>query len=119
MQRNIFGFLLALFLALPAFCQPAALGDIDAYIQRAMQTFDVPGVAVAVVKGGQVVLAKGYGVRKLGESAGVDAYTLFGIGSDTKAFTTASLGILVDEGNSPGTIAWWTVCPASRCTTRM
>jgi len=90
--------LLALCLALPAFCQPAALGDLDDYIRRAMQTFDVPGVAVAVVKDGQLVLAKGYGVRKLGENAGVDSHTLFGIGSNTKAFTAASLGILVDEG---------------------
>src|SRR5580704_4793636 len=98
MQRNIFRFLLALFLALPLFSQPAALGDLDDYIQRAMRTFDVPGVAVAIVKDGQLVLAKGYGVRKLGESASVDARTLFGIGSNTKAFTTASLGILVDEG---------------------
>lgn len=90
--------LLAFFLSFPVFSQPAALADIDGYIERAMQTFDVPGVAVAVVKDGQVVLAKGYGVRKLGESATVDAHTLFGIGSNTKAFTTASLAILVDEG---------------------
>jgi CubicO group peptidase (beta-lactamase class C family) len=90
--------LLALFLALPAFCQPAALGDLDDYILHAMQTFDVPGVGVAVVKDGEVVFAKGYGVRKLGETTSVDSHTLFGIGSNTKAFTTASLGILVDEG---------------------
>jgi len=87
--------LLALFLALPAFSQPA---DLDNYILQAMKAFNVPGVGVAVVKDGQVVFAKGYGVRKLGESTPVDAHTLFGIGSNTKAFTTASLGILVDEG---------------------
>lgn len=87
--------LLALFLALPAFCQTA---DLDDYILQAMKTFNVPGVGVAVVKDGAVVFAKGYGVRKLGESTPVDAHTLFGIGSNTKAFTTASLGILVDEG---------------------
>ena len=110
--------LLALFLAFPAFCQPAALADLDDYIQRAMKTFDVPGVAVAVVKDGQVVLSKGYGVRKLGESASVDAHTLFGIGSNTKAFTTASIGILVDEGKLTWDDQWWTVCPASRCMTR-
>jgi hypothetical protein len=44
--------LLALFLALPAFSQPAAQGDLDDYILRAMKTFDVPGVGVAVVKDG-------------------------------------------------------------------
>jgi CubicO group peptidase (beta-lactamase class C family) len=70
-------FVLALFLAFPAFCQPP---DLDDYIQQAMKTFDVPGVGVAVVKDG-AVFAKGYCMRKLGESAAVDSRTLFGIGS--------------------------------------
>jgi CubicO group peptidase (beta-lactamase class C family) len=55
-------------------------------------------MAVAVVKDGQVVLAKGYGVRKLGEKAAVDARTLFGIASNTKVFTATALGLLVEEG---------------------
>jgi CubicO group peptidase (beta-lactamase class C family) len=55
-------------------------------------------MAVAVVKDGQVILAKGYGVRKLGETAPVDARTLFGIASNTKAFTATALGLLVEEG---------------------
>ena len=63
-----------------------------------MRTFDVPGVAVAIVKDDAVVLAKGYGVRKLGEPAPVDARTLFGIASNTKAFTATALGLLVEEG---------------------
>jgi CubicO group peptidase (beta-lactamase class C family) len=63
-----------------------------------MKTFDVPGVAVAVVHNGEVALAKGYGVRRMGEPAAVDAHTLFGIASNSKAFTAASLAILVDEG---------------------
>jgi CubicO group peptidase (beta-lactamase class C family) len=63
-----------------------------------MKTFGVPGMAVAVVKDGQVVLAKGYGVRKLGEPTPVDAQTLFGIASNTKAFTATALGLLVEEG---------------------
>jgi CubicO group peptidase (beta-lactamase class C family) len=67
-----------------------------------MRAFDVPGVAVAVVKNGDVILSKGYGVRKMGEPARVDEHTLFGIGSNTKAFTTAALAMLVDEGK----IAW-------------
>jgi CubicO group peptidase (beta-lactamase class C family) len=72
--------------------------DVDAYVQRAMTAFDVPGVAVAIVKDGHVVLARGYGVRKRGETAAVDAKTLFGIASNTKAFTATALGVLVDEG---------------------
>jgi len=70
----------------------------DAYVAKLMKTFEVPGMAVAVVKDGQVVLAKGYGVRKLGEPAPVDAQTLFGIASNTKVFTAAALGLLVEEG---------------------
>jgi len=70
----------------------------DALVARAMKTFEVPGMAIAVVKDGQVVLAKGYGIRKLGEPTPVDAKTLFGIASNTKAFTATALGLLVEEG---------------------
>jgi CubicO group peptidase (beta-lactamase class C family) len=84
-------------LALPAFAQSLPR-DLDAYVVRAMQTFEVPGLAVAVVKDGRLVFAKGYGVKKLGDPAQVDENTLFGIGSNTKAFTAATLASLVDEG---------------------
>ena len=66
-------------------------------MERARKEFDVPGIAVAIVKDGDVVLAKGYGVRKLGEPAPVTAQSLFRIASNTKAFTTAALAMLVDE----------------------
>lgn len=76
----------------------AAQSNLDQVVERARQEFEVPGIAVAVVKDGKVVLAKGYGVRKLGESAPVTAQSLFRIASNTKAFTTATLAMLVDEG---------------------
>ena len=63
-----------------------------------MTAFEVPGLALAIVKDGKVIVAKGYGVRKLGEATPVDARTLFGIASNTKAFTATALGILVDQG---------------------
>jgi CubicO group peptidase (beta-lactamase class C family) len=72
--------------------------DLDAYVARVMKTFDVPGISLAIVKDGRVVVAKGYGVRKLGESAPVDEKTLFGIASNTKVFTATALGLLVEEG---------------------
>jgi len=78
--------------------QSAPLADLDAYVARAAKTFEVPGMAVAVVKDGKVLAAKGYGVRKLGEATPVDEHTMFGIGSNTKAFTTAALAGLVDAG---------------------
>jgi CubicO group peptidase (beta-lactamase class C family) len=72
--------------------------DLDAYVARSMQTFTVPGMAVAIVKDGKIITAKGYGLRKVGEPTPVDENTLFGIGSNTKAFTTAALATLIDEG---------------------
>jgi CubicO group peptidase (beta-lactamase class C family) len=72
--------------------------DLDAYVESVQKEFEVPGIALAIVKDGKVVVAKGYGVRKLGESARVDDRTLFGIASNTKAFTGTALGILVEEG---------------------
>jgi CubicO group peptidase (beta-lactamase class C family) len=96
-SRGILFAVLFLAVALPAFTQSVP-PDIDAYVSRAMKTFEVPGLAVAVVKDDKVIFAKGYGVKKLGESAPVDENTLFGIGSNTKAFTAATIASLVDEG---------------------
>ncbi len=72
--------------------------ELDTYIARVMTTFQVPGMSVTIVKDGRVVKSQGYGVRKLGEAAPVDQRTLFGIASNTKAFTATALGILVEEG---------------------
>ena len=71
---------------------------MDAAVARTLKAFDVPGMAVAVVKDGQVVLSKGYGVSSLATKAPMDANTLFGIASNTKAFTSAALGLLVEAG---------------------
>jgi CubicO group peptidase (beta-lactamase class C family) len=80
------------------FAQTAPPPDLDSYVANSMKTFEVPGMAVAIVKDGKVVIAKGYGVRKLGDPTPVDDHTMFAIGSNTKAFTTAALATLVDEG---------------------
>jgi len=55
-------------------------------------------MAVAIIKDGKVIHSKGYGVRSLKTKEKVDANTLFGVASNTKAFTAASMGMLVDEG---------------------
>jgi CubicO group peptidase (beta-lactamase class C family) len=70
----------------------------DAYVASVLKTFTVPGVAIAIVKDGRVVLARGYGVRRLGDPAPVDAQTQFGIASNTKVFTATALALLVEEG---------------------
>lgn len=77
---------------------PDPLQGLDAYVQKVMAQWQVPGLAIAVVKDGKVVLAKGYGVRELGKPGPVDADTLFDIASNTKAFTAAALGTLVASG---------------------
>lgn len=93
---------ICLLFAFAASAQSAPPADLDAWVARSMKTFDVPGLSLAIVKDGKVVIAKGYGVRKLGESIPVDENTMFAIGSNTKAFTTACLAMLVDQGR----IAW-------------
>lgn len=82
--------------------QPSVLADIDVYIEEGMATWSIPGLAIAIVHNDEIVLARGYGVRKLGKNAPVDENTLFGVASTTKAMTASALAILVDEG----LIAW-------------
>jgi CubicO group peptidase (beta-lactamase class C family) len=75
-----------------------APADLDAYVARVLRTFDVPGMAVTIVKDGRVLVAKGFGVRTLGDTSRVNAATRFGIASNSKAFTATALAMLVDEG---------------------
>jgi len=77
---------------------PAAMQGFDAQVERVERTFDVPGIAVAIVKDGQVVMEHGYGLREIGKPDPVTPDTLFAIASNTKAFTAASISILIDEG---------------------
>lgn len=72
--------------------------DLDAYVARVMRQFQVPGIGLAIVKDGRVLVAKGYGVRKLGDTARVTPRTNFGIASNTKIFTATALALLVEEG---------------------
>src|SRR5438128_7378795 len=76
----------------------ARLKEIDEYAGKALRDWNVPGMAIAIVKDDKVIFAKGYGVRELGKSDPVDDHTLFAIASNTKAFTATAIGILVDEG---------------------
>lgn len=94
--------LLFLLFSASMFADSAPPPDLDAYVARVMKEFEVPGLSLAIVKDGQVVIAKGYGVREWGKPERVDENTLFGIASNTKAFTATALAILVDEGK----ISW-------------
>jgi CubicO group peptidase (beta-lactamase class C family) len=84
--------------AFPVNAQPITPGEIDSLVEKTMSTFNVPGIAVAIVKDGRVIHSKGYGVRSLNTMKKMDENTLFAIASNSKAFTSAALGILVDDG---------------------
>lgn len=72
--------------------------SLDSLVEATRKTFDVPGIAVGIVKDGKLVFSKGYGVRSLKNNLPVDANTLFGIASNSKAFTAAALQMLVSQG---------------------
>ena len=78
--------------------QPQVPRDIDAFANRVLQEFNTPGAAIAVVRDGRTVFARGYGVRRLGAPEPVSERTRFQVASNTKAFTSAALAILVEDG---------------------
>src|SRR5258706_10398139 len=100
-MRSRPGFFIAMLVTLyfvrVAGAQQAPLSGFDDYVRQAMKDWEVPGVAIAVIKDDRVVLSKGYGVRKLGDPTLVDERTLFAIGSSGKAFTAAAIAMLVDD----------------------
>lgn len=77
---------------------PPDLADFAAYVDSARKTFGVPGIAVAIVKDGKVVMEQGFGDKSLDPKQPVDAHTLFAIASNTKAFTAAALQQLDEAG---------------------
>ena len=93
-------FIFWLFTIFPsAFAQsPSFLTDsLDAYIQTGMKAWNIPGLALAIVKDGKIVVAKGYGVRGMGSSKPVDKTTLFQIASQSKLFTAIDLALLEEQ----------------------
>lgn len=96
-MKRVFLVLCALATAFPLRAQLSS-AEIDALVNRTLQTFDVPGIAVCVIKDKKIVHAKGYGVRSLNTKQPVNEHTLFGIASNSKAFTSAALGMLAEEG---------------------
>jgi CubicO group peptidase (beta-lactamase class C family) len=81
---------------------PDRADNMEADVNRVIKTFDVPGIAIAVVQDGKVLSARGFGVRDINQPAPVDGQTLFEIAANTKAFTAAMMAMLVDEGK----LAW-------------
>ncbi len=84
--------------AATSYAQPLTSPQIDSIAELTLKTFEVPGIAVLVIKDGKIIHSKGYGVRSLNTMQKVDDNTLFGIASNSKAFTATGLGMLIDEG---------------------
>jgi CubicO group peptidase (beta-lactamase class C family) len=83
--------------------RPTALPpDVDAYIAKVLTDWQLPGIAIAVVRNDSVLVSKGYGVREVGKPERVDEHTIFDAASLTKSFTATALAMLVDEGK----LAW-------------
>lgn len=105
--RPVAGLAAAVSLAFSATVQaePSQISSakLDTTVAQIRAIYDVPGMAIAIVEGDEVVFAKGYGVHESGEAAEVSTRTLFKIASVTKNFTTAALALLVDQGSSTGT----------------
>ena len=91
-------FLLLFFVTVSVNAQVLTNSQIDSLVQKTMKTFDVPGMAVAVIKDGKIYHKNTYGVRSLKTGKEVNENTLFGVASNTKAFTTAALAQLIDQG---------------------
>jgi CubicO group peptidase (beta-lactamase class C family) len=97
-MKKYFSILIILLCTIAGYAQPLTTDAIDRLVENARKAFDVPGIAIAVIKDGKLVHLKGYGLRSLATGLPVDEHTAFGIASNSKAFTVAAVGILVDEG---------------------
>ena len=103
--RQLLSFaLIHLLLLSHTFAEPLTRAEIDKLVENAMAEFDVPGIAVGIISGDELVHLEGYGLRELGKKAKVNKDTVFKVASNSKAFTTAALAILVDKGK----LSWQT-----------
>ena len=96
-----FFYLVIFYFALPVRLPAQDLPDLkqlDNYYEKARKDWNVPGLAIAIVKNDSIIFSKGYGVLNAKTGGEVNGNTLFGIASNTKAFTAAALAMLVDEG---------------------
>ena len=100
MKKILLLFWIGLSLAMVAQGNPPQpdLKKLDAYYEQALKDWNLPGMAIGIVKDGELVFSKGYGVLEVGRRGAPDEHTLFAIASNSKAFTASLLGMLVQEG---------------------
>jgi len=95
--RHFFS-LLILFTSFITNAQNIDLSKVDEVFEKTLETFNVPGIAVGIVHNDEVVLAKGYGIANINTGEKVNSSTNFGIASNSKAFTTTAIALLIDQG---------------------
>lgn len=100
-MKKLFPLLMILFISLGLSAQKnidKKLKELDAYYEQAIADWEVPGMAVAIVKDGEIIFSKGYGTINVNTGEAADDNSLFAIASNSKAFTSAALAMLIDEG---------------------
>ncbi len=95
---KLFLILVVLFTSLLYSQNDVDVEELDKRFEETLDEFNLTGMAVGIIKDGKIALAKGYGLKEIGKEEEVNSETLFGIASLSKAFTTACIGMLVDEG---------------------
>ncbi|MEZ5105709.1 MAG: serine hydrolase [Draconibacterium sp.] len=81
-----------------SYSQNINLNRLDAYFEKAVTDWNIPGMSVGIVKDGKIVFSKSYGVLEVGKPGKPDGNTLYAIASNSKAFTSAIIAMLVQEG---------------------
>jgi CubicO group peptidase (beta-lactamase class C family) len=98
MKKILIPFLFLLALSAQSQNLAQQVKEFDAYVETSRKLYEVPGLAITVVKDGKIIFKKGYGVQELGTSNQVNTQTLYACASTTKAMTATCMGMLVDEG---------------------
>ena len=98
MKRLPLSLSLILLLSIASLAQDSVTTKVDDYIRTEMQSQQIPGLALAVIKDGQIVIAKGYGVANVEHQVPVKPETIFQSGSTGKQFTATAVMMLVEEG---------------------
>ncbi|MBT3382381.1 MAG: serine hydrolase [Prolixibacteraceae bacterium] len=87
-----------LLISLTLVAQNVDLEKLDSYIEKTAKEWGIPGMSVGIVQDGEIVFSKGYGVLEVSKTEKPDGNTLYAIASNTKAFTSATIAMLVQEG---------------------
>lgn len=98
MRKALLSSLLIVLISISGLSAQTSVKKLDQLIEKARKQWNVPGMAVAVVKDGEVFLSKGYGTLEKDKSEKVNGKSLFAIASNTKGFLSSAIATLVEEG---------------------